>query len=106
MPAVEHTCGQCCQIGPDFPPNLATLAAACCLAAGCQIGREIWPNLVTLPVALHSSQKSLLGQITCRLVSMETSVSPEKGLRLGPGGQPLIDWSLECKTNDDTPEPD
>ena len=69
--------------------------------------------LLFLPFFVGKAQKNngilppaLVGQITCRVVSMETSVSPEKGLRLGPGGQPLIDWSLECKTNDDTPEPD
>ena len=31
---------QGCQIAPDFPPDLATLAEARC-SQGCQIGREI-----------------------------------------------------------------
>ena len=34
---------QGCQIGSDFPSNLASLAAARCI-----LGREIWPNLATL----------------------------------------------------------
>ena len=35
----------CCQIGPDFPPNLETLAAAVWSQ-----GWEIWPNLATTSV--------------------------------------------------------
>ena len=38
---------QGCHIGPDFPPNPATLAAV-----SCQIGLEILSNLATLPVGL------------------------------------------------------
>ena len=42
-PLLTSQCGGrlCCQIGTDFPPNLATLAAD-------RNGREIWPNLATL----------------------------------------------------------
>ena len=36
------------RFGPDFQPNLATLAAAHC-NQGCQIGREIRSNLATPP---------------------------------------------------------
>ena len=38
---------QCCQIAPDSPPNLATLAAARSIKC-CQIGRQMCPNLATL----------------------------------------------------------
>ena len=48
--------GQGCQIEPNFPPNLATLAAV-----GCQIGREICPNLATLLVVERGDCRRLFG---------------------------------------------
>ena len=39
QPLAEHTPDQCCQIWPDLPPNLATLAAAR-THQGCQIWRN------------------------------------------------------------------
>jgi len=56
--------------------------------------------IVLVPFSVGRDQKhngilllSSGGQIKCRVVSMETNISPKKGLGFGPGGQRLIDWS-------------
>ena len=50
-------CDQGCQIGPDFPTNLATLTLERERERKRErererLGREIWPNLATLAVML------------------------------------------------------
>ena len=55
MSSGEWSLGQCCQIGPDFPPNLATLAAA-----RYSQGWEISSNLATLSPGKSSGNRTAL----------------------------------------------
>ena len=76
--------GQCCQIGPDFTPNLATLAAARC-TQGLHIGREIWPNLATLAAGSRAPRgRCPCGQRSPELLWKAPSLSCWLGSRKRP----------------------